>query len=315
MRGLDVRGVLEFMAEMTLRTGYPVPAPPGFASEWSRGLRVGREGSRRLLFTGALYQLVPYVEASVSLLAALEERGAGWALRAGRAVSMALSGALRGLVRPDPRLVEEYNGIVRSIALLLAESGADFAYVPEVSDMYSGAILYDMGVADAFEAHARRVARAIESTGAEEVIAIDPHTALTLLAYREVVGLDVRVSTYLEYVRPRPGPRGLRVAVHDSCIYARRLGLSGRVRELLRAAGAEVVEPRRSGERTSCCGGPVEALSPGLARSVASERAAELAEASSVVVTMCPICRANLSRAARGGLKFVDLAQVLAGAV
>jgi len=69
--GLDVKGVIEFLSAMTEKTGYPVPAPSGFASRWSEGLDLPRDGSERLLFTGALYQLMPYLNAVVRLLEGL----------------------------------------------------------------------------------------------------------------------------------------------------------------------------------------------------------------------------------------------------
>ncbi len=307
------------MSELTLSTGYPVPAPRGFASQWSRGLGLERRGTGRLLFTGALYQLVPYIEPLVDLLRALErsDESAALALGLARTASKVLDLSALPLLRPDRALLGWSTGVLRSIVSLLARSGVEFDYMPEVSDMYSGALLRDMGMKRTFKAHAERVLKAIESTGASEIITVDPHTTETLAAgYREALGVELRVRSYLELVSTSAvkGAGNLEVTVHDSCIYARRLGLSGRVRELLGAAKASIREPPRSGAWTYCCGGPVEALLPSLAQGIARTRARELASTASMAVTACPICYVNLRRGSEGlGLRLVDLAEVIAG--
>ena len=314
MRGLRLSALLKFMTYYTTLTGYPVPAPPGFASAWSRGLKVGvGRPSTRLLFTGALYQLMPYINATVRLLEIAEERGLSDVLDVMAELAKLRPAAVWGLVRPDPNEVEESNLILRSIVELLSSSGVEFYYDPRVSDMYSGALLLDLGLRDPLIEHARNVVKAIESTGAEEVIVVDPHTAITLRAYRKYLGLDVEVRSYLELVRPRSGVAGINVTVHDSCIYARDLDLWKRVRELLTSAGTKVREARRHGASTSCCGGPVESLSPALAARVARARLQELTKASGNVVTACPVCLANLRRASDGGARIIDIALLLTG--
>jgi Fe-S oxidoreductase len=308
--------LLNLMAELDERTGYPMPVPPGFASKWSEGLGLGRRGSGRLLFTGALYQLVPYIEGTVELLRSLERaEGVGWAaLRAARVASRRLDLSL--LVRPDPELVEWSARVLRSIARLLLASGVGFDYVPELSDMYSGALLRDYGMAEAFRRHAERVVKAVRSAGYEELIVVDPHTMDTVTrGYQEALGVGLRAVNYMELVRPT-ARRGLTVTVHDSCVYARRLGVVDRPRELLREAGVKVTEVSRSGRWTYCCGGPLEALLPSLAQAVATTRVRELAAAGDTAVTMCPICYVNLRRASRSSgasIRLLDLAEVIGG--
>lgn len=310
---MKFKELLQLMAELDERTGYPVPASPGFASQWSRGLGLGRRGSRRLLFTGALYQLVPYIEGVVDMLKALERSSsaAGIALGLARAASRALD--LSALVRPRQDLLEWSNRVLRSIASLLLASGVEFDYVPEVSDMYSGVLLRDYGLLRHFSNHARRVVEAVESMGYEEVIVIDPHTMDAVTGgYAKAIGRGLRAVNYMDLVRPLgKAPLG-RAVVHDSCVYARKLNVVDRPRELLRLAGVEVVEPRRSRSWTYCCGGPLEALMPSLSASIARTRAAELRELGDVAVTMCPICYVNLARASNG-LRVVDIAEVIGG--
>ena len=311
---MHFRELLAFVEEMTLRTGYPVPAPPGFASEWSRGLGIEGAGTGRLLFTGALYQLAPYIARLADFLRGVEgARSSAAVIRAARIAAGVVDLSRLPVMSPDPELLEWSRRVLRSVAGLLRSSGVAFDYVPEVSDMYSGALLRELGLRRAFEAHARRVLEAIRSAGAREVVTVDPHTHAALLDAAAALGADLRVVSYLQLVSPAGrAAAGRALAVHDSCIYARALGLSGRVRELLAAAGARVVEPPRSGRWTYCCGGPVESLMPSLSLSVARTRAAELESVAREAVTMCPICYVNLRRASRS-LGLLDVAEVLGG--
>ncbi len=63
-----------------------------------------------------------------------------------------------------------------------------------------------------------------------------------------------------------------------------------------------------SREFTSCCGGPAESVSPALNREILGRRAAELQASGAPVVTMCPICLANLLKT---GLAVEDLASLV----
>ncbi|MGC9071167.1 MAG: heterodisulfide reductase-related iron-sulfur binding cluster [Acidilobus sp.] len=313
MSGLRVSEVLRFMGEYTRLTGYPVPAPPGFASEWSRGLELNGEGSGRLLFTGALYQLVPYINATIRFLEVLESRGLSLLLPSVIELANIRPSAVYGLVRPQRGEVEESARILRSIVTLLGRSGVDFAYDPAVSDMYSGALLLDYGVMDGLEDHAKKVVSAINSTGASEVIVVDPHTALTLMEYRVRYGLRPAVKVYLELVKPSKASLNDVVTVHDSCVYSRDLNMWAKVRELLGGAGVSIREARNHGPMTFCCGGPMEALSPRLSSLVARRRLSQLVRASKTIVTACPVCLGNLRRVAQEDVKVVDLSLLLVG--
>ena len=314
--------VLSLMAEYVERTGFPLPVPKGFQYRWAEPLGLPRRG-RVYLYTGALYQLAPYVEALVEQLERVEERpGAGIVLRLARAVSRVVD-LSKIAVRPDPARVEQVERVLRSVAGLLRAAGVKYAYLYE-DDLYSGILLYDMGLDEAFERHARRVYARLRERGAEKVITVDPHTTRALRqVYPEYVpGFDLEVVSYLEVLdealgagRLRPSASlGLRAVIHDPCVYARFLGIVEQPRRLLRAAGVELAEPPRSRRMTYCCGGPAEAVLPALARRIAETRMGELAGVGDTVVTLCPICLVNLGRAARGRARVVDAAELLARA-
>jgi len=65
---------------------------------------------------------------------------------------------------------------------------------------------------------------------------------------------------------------------------------------------------------TFCCGGPIEALFPGKARSIAEQRLAQLTASAPDVVTMCPICLVNLQGAAANGASVQDISVYLSEA-
>ncbi len=317
---LDVREVLSLLVEETRRRGLPVPVrdPEGVVYGWSRGLGLPREG-RVLLFTGALYQLMPYINALVRGLEALEgRRASGIAMRLARRLRLADLASL--VARPDKRELEYSRRILSSIAGALRRAGVEPAY-PERVDWYSGVLLYDMGLDEAFAEHAAGVAEAIRRFDPDLIVTVDPHTTMALReAYpRYVDGFDYEVKPYLQVLAEagyEPPTRSLGDWVyHDPCLYARGAGVIEEPRRLLEAAGARVLEPRRSRRMTYCCGGPLESISPRLSRRIAEARLRELSRVSSNIVVACPICLANLSRAARslGARVRVEDASILLG--
>ena len=120
------------------------------------------------------------------------------------------------------------------------------------------------------------------------------------------------VQPYFALLRPQrvSGGNGKPpVTIHDPCLYGRYLKLSDAPRQVLTALGLPFVEVRNCGEFTSCCGGPAESVSPALNREILGRRVAELKASGAPVVTMCPICLANLLKA---GLAVEDLASLAA---
>jgi Fe-S oxidoreductase len=125
------------------------------------------------------------------------------------------------------------------------------------------------------------------------------------------------VKSYLEVLHERnykPKRKGGEWVIHDPCLYARGLGIISQPRQLLSHAGYTILEPKRSGKMTYCCGGPIESISPRLSRRIAEMRFRELKETGRRIVTLCPICYANLSRVAENA-EIMDIAVLLAGEV
>ena len=175
--------------------------------------------------------------------------------------------------------------------------------------------------AEVVEDHARKVHAVFKKYGVKTVITIDPHTTTMLRSTypRILKGYDVEVKSYLEVLAERGfGSNGHtatqldgEVVLHDSCVFARYEGVVDEPRELLAAAGLTLRDPQNTGRQTWCCGGPVESLYPAKAAANAEKRVAQLRDAGSDAVTMCPMCYVNLSNAAGSTMRFKDISEYL----
>ncbi len=303
--------------------GNPLAAPNKACYEWARDLGL-RRGGETVLYTGCLYQLMAYAGSLVNLY----QRLGGLGLRVAGVLSSMAPGLFSWLVsrfvKPNPRASEYATRSLRSIVKVLRTSNIDFGYLYE-DDIYSGVYLYELGLEDAFTRHALSVYNRLRERGVKRAITIDPHTTYVLreIYPRYIEGFDIEVRHYLELVRhkgeePQKTPLSRRDStskipvIHDSCYMVRKLGLYEAVRGAAR--NIRYIEPKNSGARTLCCGGPIEGVSPELSLKIAVRRAKELmSTGSDGVIVMCPICYTNLDRAFRvlglGNIAIRDLAE------
>lgn len=310
---LDPKLVSDLVARYMRDTGLPVPAPKEALYRWAEPLRLPRRGPR-YLYTGGLYQLMPYIQAMVKYLEKMEEGRAG-RLALGIAGRLAgLGGLAKAVARPDKGLVAYSESVLRGIAGHLRRAGVEYAYLYE-DDLYSGVILHDLGLDEDFARHANMVYRRLRERGVESVITVDPHTTHMLRSIypKYVDGYSLEIKTYIELLDEAgyQAKSSGEAVIHDPCLYARFEGVVEQPRRLLSRSGVEAKEPRRSRRMTYCCGGPIEGLAPSLSKRIARIRMDELRRVSSRIVVMCPICYANLSSVAPEGVEVVDLALVL----
>ena len=299
-----------------LRTRKSVfPIKTSSATKWARGLGIPR-GGRTVIYTGHMYQLVPYINASVANLERFEDSFLGQFVFLARYVNRLFS-VSRLMAIPSKADIVEYNQIVRNIASLLIEAGVEFGYLYE-SELYAGALAYDMGANDVFEKHARNVYAVLKDNGVDNVITVDPHTTHMLRSvYATIIkGYDIRVKSYLEVLAERDMEPvcmvDADVVIHDSCVYARHENVVEEPRRLLEKAGYRIKEPKDSRDLTHCCGGPIESLYPKTATQIGERRVKQLRDAKGQTVTlMCPICLATLKKAARPEVEIVDIANLL----
>ena len=312
MKEQTLKAILRILVENTRATGNPLGVPRSECLKWRQGLQSG--GGEYLFFTGCLYQLAPYIVAYRQAVSGLVSRPglAGIASRLG-GLSRALS---RIALRPPKSAVERFNNIPLRVYRLLRMSGVSVALG---YDEYSGILLYDMGLDDAFAEHAAKVYKGIKSTGVSRVVTIDPHTYYALkVAYPKFIdGYGLDVYHYTELL----ANSNLRlkavldaVSVHDSCYLARHLRVLDSVRRAQSLVNSvEYRYPEASGVMTGCCGGPVEVVFPKLSERIAESRVEELAAAGGrAIVAFCPICIVNLERPAdRRGLKVLDFSELV----
>jgi Fe-S oxidoreductase len=284
------------------------------ATRWARGLDLPR-GGQTVLYSGMMYQLIPYIEGLVKAEQRLGDSPLAKFTSLGRKMNRLIN-ISAFMARPPAQLKAVYNQVPINVAGLLKQAGVEFGYLYK-DDLYSGALAHDLGADEVVAEHARRVYEVFKKHGVRTVITIDPHTTNMLRSvYPKLLpGYDVQVRTYLEVLAERDlAPRTAlagEVAIHDPCVFARYEGIVEEPRKLLLGTGVTVKEPEKSGHMTWCCGGPVESLYPEKALANAQKRARQLKDTAPEVVTMCPMCFVNLSNAAPEGVTFNDISHYL----
>jgi len=260
-----------------------------------------KESGEFTLYTGMLYQMVPYINRINSIMKILEngfERIAFFV--------HPLSKFLKLTSKDD-----YYIGILRKIWEIL-EKEVDFSYYPDI-DLYSGVILYEMGCDRDFVEYANIVTEKLEENGIKKLITIDPHTTYALkILYPEFVGAKFKVKNYLELLNSSLGmmrKKERKIVFHHPCYYSRYLGMDEVIDEVLEKNNIDCINVRDSRNLTSCCGGIVESISPRLCYEISKNRYSQLKGFGCEVVTACPICLGNLKRF--GEVK--DLAEILYG--
>jgi Fe-S oxidoreductase len=319
---LPTREVIGILGDNLRLRKSVLPLSARVATNWTKGLDLPR-GGETVLYTGMMYQLIPYIE---GLVKAEIKMGDSWIAKwtgLGRKINRVVN-VSAFMARPSAEERAVYDQVPINVVHLLRKAGVEFGALYE-DDLYSGALAYDLGLDEVVAAHAKNVQAAFKKYGVKTVITIDPHTTTMLRSvYPKVLGsgYDVEVRSYLEVLAEKglaahDGHGGAvaglpaEVVLHDSCVFARYEGMVDEPRELLAAAGVTIRDPENSGRQTWCCGGPVESLYPTKAAANAAKRVEQLRAAASDAVTMCPMCFVNLSSAAGDGMRFTDISQYL----
>lgn len=301
------KDIIELIANNVRKTRNPFGAADSMINDWWNGTSMHREGDA-MLFTGLMYQLVPYIEKTTRYLERYEDSYLANYVRFGKYMPKFLVRlTFRFLASKEDK--NKFNGILKSIVEILLKSKVDFCYRPEL-DYYSGILLYDLGDIDGFISHARFVANTLKENGINKLITVDPHTTYALkVLYPKYTGETFEVKTYFELLNLRGENGTKQVTLHDPCFYGRYLELSDVPVKVLENLGIECVAVRNSGQFTNCCGGPAESISPKLSTEVLSRRVEELQATGAPIVAMCPICMGALIK---GGVEVEDLSTLIA---
>jgi len=301
------KDLIEILAGNVRKTRSPFATPRFLTNRWHKGLSIPRDGEA-LLFTGLMYQFVPFIESVTHYLEKYEDTKAARLMRYGIYQPKRLSGLGIAMITPrkERRKADE---ILQNISRILVKSGVDFCYKPEL-DFYTGILLYDLGDQDGFVNHARFVAESLKKAGIRKLITVDPHTTYALkVLFPKYTGIHFDVQVYFELVDFEGGNGEQRVTLHDPCFYGRYLELSDAPRKALAKLHVECVDVPACGAFTSCCGGPAESVSPSLSRGVMERRVEELKKTGEPIVAMCPICLGQLRKS---GAEVRDLSEVMA---
>lgn len=304
---VDPKDIIDLIARNVERTRNPFGVSSAVINTWWRGLPLRREGDA-LLFTGLMYQSIPFIEKTTSYLARVEDTSWSRYVRYGKlAPEFLVNLGFRFLATWQEK--EKFNGMVRDIHKILVKSNVDFFYRPEL-DFYSGILLYDLGDEEGFARHASFVAQTLKKSGVRKLITVDPHTTYAMkVLYPKYGKEEFEVRTYFELADIKADDHEKRITLHDPCFYGRYLELSDVPRKVIKNLGIQQVPVRNCGTFTSCCGGPAESVSPKLTAEILGRRVEELKETGAPVVAMCPICLGNLLRA---GVQAEDLSTLVA---
>jgi Fe-S oxidoreductase len=287
----DPKMIIDLIADNVRKTRNPFGASNASINTWWKNEPLRREGNT-LLYTGLMYQSVPYIEKTTERLEKLEDSFFASYLGLGRFIPKSLVGlGLRFLASKKEK--NRFNNILKDIRKVLAMSNVEFFYRPEL-DFYSGVLLYDLGDEEAFAAHAQFVAQTLKKRGVKKLITVDPHTTYAMkVLYPKYTGETFEVRTYFELINLKSENGRKQVTLHDPCFYGRYLQLSHVPLKILENLGIECLGVRHSGEFTNCCGGPAESVSPKLTKEILGKRVEELQSTGAPIVAMCPICLGN----------------------
>ena len=301
------KDIIELIADNVKKTRNPFGVPSVLMNRWWKGVDLPVEGDA-MLFTGLMYQSVPYIEMTTRHLERYEDSTLADYVKYGKYMPKFLVGlGLAFLSSKEEK--KKCDHMLHSIAKVLTRSKVDFCYRPEL-DHYSGVLLYDLGDIDGFISHARFVAERLRKDGVEKLITVDPHTTYALkVLYPKYVGETFEVKTYFELVNFRGENGTKQVTLHDPCMYGRYLEMSDVPTKVLENLGIKCVAVRNSGTFTNCCGGPAESISPKLSKEILERRVKELQSTGAPIVAMCPICMTHLRK---GGIEVEDLSTLIA---
>ncbi|MFO8235856.1 MAG: (Fe-S)-binding protein [Bacteroidales bacterium] len=292
-----------------------LPISKKSATRWAKDLNIS-PGGETVLYTGMMYQIIPYITALVNALEKMEGSFLMKFITLGRYTNRFIN-ISNFFGKVDKKEIKKHNHTLKTIARLLQKSGTEFGYLYD-NDLYVGALAYDLGADDVLNKHIRKVHEKLKANNVKKVITVDPHTTNMLrdIIPQRIEGFDIEVKSYMEVL----AEKGIQpvnqledeVVIHDSCIYARHEGMVDEPRSLLNNAGIKTTCPEDDcGKFTFCCGGPVESLYPDKAMDIGKQRLEQLHKAGNKIAVMCPVCYANLTRSNSNGLQIHDIVDLL----
>lgn len=220
--------------------------------------------------------------------------------------------------------------VVAAMQRILEAAGVSWGVLP--SEVCCGEPARRMGNEHVFYECSERVIDSLRSRGVRKIVTCDPHCARMfdddyrqLQDYRR---LRIEVVHHSELLADLVGqlplaPQPAAVTFHDPCYLSRGRGVTEQPRRVLEAAGAQLVEMRRSRKSSFCCGAgggqlyiadDRRAAPGGRVNHLRFDEAA--ATGAGTVATACPYCPIMLNdargQAGRDNIRVADIAEILA---
>ncbi len=266
----------------------PFPIDKKLFSSWSDKIP---HGGDTIIYTSYMYQIAP-------LLKKFERYANTFSkIKIPRSLM-----SLASFFKPDKDQLARSFNILRNIANILKNNGIDFGYLYD-DEPYSGALLIELGMVDAFNDYAKKLNEFFINNGVKNIITLDPHTHNAL----KRANLNANVKNYLELVSFKG--KGSYV-FHDSCLYSRHYNMYDRIRYIIKNSGIELTEDYliTSKEMGLCCGGPLGIISENDSGKIAEIRYNQLRSLNENILVACPLCYENLSKFSKN---VKDIAEVV----
>jgi len=306
--------VLDVISENIIKHGSPLALKGSEVASWAKGLNLPVKGEL-LFYTGGEYQMLPFIDSLVKTITHLDQGSKVFSMMMGARNLLNKTGfspekMYASVLAKDK---DRYNSVCFKAAKVLKELGYEFCYSGN-EELYSGALLYELGYLEDMEKYVQRVVDVIKKSGAKTIVCLSPHAAevFKFIYPKMVKDFDFEIRTFVDVVWERremlPKIQSAKsVVIHDSCRLARELSIHQELRDILESVGVEVKEASMNREWTSCCGGPIKILFPELSHVIGGRRVNELKESGSEhILTSCPYCLSALE----GGLAKGDSAVI-----
>lgn len=297
--------VLELIRGNIIKHGNPLALKGSEVSAWAKELNLPKTGEL-LFYTGGEYQLLPFIDSLVKTMTVMDSNSKGFSMLMGVRNILGKTGfapekIYASVLAHDK---ERFNQVSLKAARILQSLGYDLCYSGE-DELYSGALLYELGYWEDLASYGKRVMEVFKSSKAKTIVCLSPHAAEVIkFAYPQLgIEHDLEVKTFVELVweqRDKLPKTNLKksVVIHDSCRLARELGVTEELRDILKAMNVEFKEPLRHGTWTTCCGGPNKFMFPELSQTIAGGRVSELqSTGADLILTSCPYCLSALEGA------------------
>lgn len=215
------------------------------------------------------------------------------------------------------------TGIAKSTASILEKLGIEFTMVGK-EEFCCGSPFLRTGFEEVAKKLFAKNVKTWEKLGIERIITSCPGCYKTIstdyprMAAETGVEFEVEVVHIVQILAreiEKLDGSGT-VTFHDPCHLGRHMGIYEEPRVVIVKAGFELVEMERSREFALCCGagGGLRTQFKGLSLEIAKERIREAERVSQTLVTSCPFCVYQLSRAAKEGgsrLRVFDVVEVV----